>query len=91
MIHHVLRRLALGLVTLLLISFLVYGLIRSIPGTPLTVAVAQTDPSRRLNPADLERMKTAYGLDKPWYQAYFVWLSNVARGGASPARRRSPN
>ena len=31
MIHHVLRRLALGLVTLLLISFLVYGLIRSIP------------------------------------------------------------
>ena len=50
MIHHVLRRLALGLVTLFLISFLVYGLIRSIPGTPLTVAVAQTDPSHRLNP-----------------------------------------
>ena len=54
MIHHLLRRLALGLVTLVLISFVVYGLIRSIPGTPLTVAAAQTDPSRRLNPADLE-------------------------------------
>ena len=50
MINHLLRRLGLGLVTLLLISFLVYGLIRSIPGTPLTAAVAQTDPSRRLNP-----------------------------------------
>lgn len=89
MIHHLLRRLALGLVTLLLISFLVYGLIRSIPGTPLTVAVAQTDPSRRLNPADLERMKAAYGLDKPWYQAYFIWLSNVARGdlGRSISRK----
>jgi peptide/nickel transport system permease protein len=89
MIHHLLRRLALGLVTLLLISFLVYGLIRSIPGTPLTVAVAQTDPSRRLNPADLERMKSAYGLDKPWYQAYFVWLSNVIQGdlGRSISRK----
>ncbi len=89
MIHHLVRRLGLGLVTLLLISFLVYGLIRSIPGTPLTVVVSQTDPSRRLNPADLERMKAAYGLDKPWYQAYFVWLTNVARGdlGRSISRK----
>jgi peptide/nickel transport system permease protein len=89
MTGHLVRRLALGLVTLLLISFLVYGLIRSIPGTPLTVVVSQTDPSRRLNPADLERMKAAYGLDKPWYQAYFVWLSNVARGdlGRSISRK----
>lgn len=89
MIHHLLRRLALGLVTLMLISFLVYGLIRSIPGTPLTVAVAQTDPSRRLNPADLEKMKAAYGLDRPWYRAYFVWLGNVTRGdlGRSISRK----
>ena len=89
MIHHLTRRLALGLVTLLLISFLVYGLIRSIPGTPLTVAVAEADPSRRLNPADLDRMKAAYGLDKPWYQAYFVWLGNVVRGdlGRSISRK----
>jgi peptide/nickel transport system permease protein len=89
MIHHLLRRLALGLVTLVLISFVVYGLIRSIPGTPLTVAVAQTDPSRRLNPADLERMKAAYGLDKPWHEAYFVWLGNVLRGdlGRSISRK----
>ncbi len=89
MIHYLLRRLALGLVTLLLITFLVYALIRAIPGTPLTAAVAQTDPSRRLNPADLERMNAAYGLDKPWYQAYFLWLSNVARGdlGRSISRK----
>ena len=89
MIHHLLRRLALGLVTLLLISFFVYGLIRSIPGTPLTVVVSQTDPSRRLNPADLERMTAAYGLDKPWYEAYFVWLGNVLQGdlGRSISRK----
>lgn len=89
MIHYVLRRLALGLVTLILISFLVYGLIRAIPGTPLTAVVAQTDPSRRLDPADLERMNAAYGLDKPWYQAYFIWLTNVMQGdlGRSISRK----
>ncbi len=89
MIHYLLRRLALGLVTLVLISFLVYGLIRSIPGTPLTAAVGQMDPSRKLNLADIERMNAAYGLDKPWYQAYFVWVSNVVRGdlGRSISRK----
>jgi len=89
MIRHLVRRLALGLVTLVSISFLVYGLIRSIPGTPLTVVVSQTDPSRRLNPADLERMKAAYGLDRPWHEAYFVWLGNVVRGdlGRSISRK----
>jgi peptide/nickel transport system permease protein len=89
MTHYLLRRLALGLVTLFLISILVYGLIRSIPGTPLTAVVAQTDPSRRLDPADLERMNAAYGLDKPWYQAYFIWLTNVLQGdlGRSISRK----
>ncbi len=89
MIHYVLRRLALGLVTLFLISFLIYGLIRSIPGTPLTVAASQTDPSRRLDPADIKRMEAAYGLDKHWFQAYFVWLSNVMQGdlGRSISRK----
>lgn len=89
MIPYLLRRLALGLVTLVLISFLVYALIRSIPGTPLTVAAAQMDPSRRINQADFERMKAAYGLDKPWYQAYFVWLTNVVQGdlGRSISRK----
>ena len=33
------RRLALGLLTLLMITFVVYAIIRHIPGTPLT-----TDP-----------------------------------------------
>ena len=36
MFNYFVRRIALGLLTLLLISFLVYALIRNIPGTPLT-------------------------------------------------------
>ena len=30
--------------------------------------------------ADIKRWERLYGLDKPWYQAYFVWLGNVVRG-----------
>jgi len=90
MLNYMLRRLAIGLLTLLIITGVIYGLARSMPGTPLTVALGETDPSRKLNPADLERMKMAYGLDKPWFEAYFLWLGNVAQGdlGRSISRKQ---
>ena len=80
MIHYLTRRVLLGLLTLLLITFVVYALIRHMPGTPLTLDQANIDPSKMLSPAEIERMNKLYGLDKPWYQAYFVWLSNVLQG-----------
>ena len=79
MFNYLVRRVALALLTLLLITFVVYALIRHMPGTPLTMDPAMMDPSRMLSPAEVERLNRLYGLDKPWYEAYFVWLSNVVR------------
>jgi peptide/nickel transport system permease protein len=78
MTSYIIRRLLLGVVTLLLITFLVFGLIRNMPGTPLTVELGESDPSRKINPDDLARMMKTYGLDKPWYEAYVQWIGNVA-------------
>jgi peptide/nickel transport system permease protein len=60
------------------------------PGTPLTVAISELDPSRKLDPADLERISKTYGLDKPWPEAFVVWLGNVVRGdlGLSFSRKK---
>lgn len=90
MVSYLIRRMALAVVTLVMITGIVYGLARAMPGTPLTIAIGETDPSRKLNPADIERMKKAYGLDKPWYTAYFVWVGNVACGdlGRSISRKQ---
>lgn len=84
------RRIALGLLTLLLISFIVYGLIRNIPGSPVTQELSNLAPSKVISEADRQRMLKTYGLDKPWYEAYVVWLGNVARGdlGRSFSRKR---
>jgi peptide/nickel transport system permease protein len=79
MLTYLVRRIAIGLLTLLLITFLVYGIVRLMPGTPLTADPANMDPSRQLTPEYHAKMMRYYGLDKPWYQAYFVWLGNVAR------------
>ncbi|RPI88825.1 MAG: ABC transporter permease, partial [Planctomycetaceae bacterium] len=89
MLHYLVRRLLVGLVTLGLITFLVFGLIRSMPGTPALLQLAESSPDRAIDPADIERMNRDYGLDKPWQQAYLVWLGNVLRGdlGRSFARK----
>ena len=80
MATYLLRRLLLGILTLVAITFIVYGLARNMPGTPLTVQMGESDPSRKLNPEDQERMKRIYGLDRPWHEGYLRWLGNVARG-----------
>ena len=79
MINYLIRRILLGLVTLLLVTFVVYALVRNIPGTPLTADPALADPSRMLSEAEIARLEKLYGLDKPWYEAYFVWMQNVLR------------
>lgn len=77
MIHYIIRRLLLGALTLVLITFLVYGLIRFMPGTPLTLNQAVGDPSLQMSEADIKRLEKAYGLDKPWYEGYWDWITKA--------------
>ena len=90
MASYLLRRLLLGGLTLVAITFIVYGLARNMPGTPLTVQLGETDPSRKLNPEDQERMRRIYGLDRPWPEGYVRWLGSVVRGdlGRSFSRKQ---
>lgn len=76
---YLLRRSLLAVFTLLVITFLVYGLIRNMPGNPLAIEMAEGDPSKQMSKADFELAKQAYGLDKPWHEAYVYWLGNLAR------------
>lgn len=90
MLTYLVRRSLLAIFTLFVVTIIVYGLIRNMPGTPLT-ASENLDPSKKVSAEDYDLMKKAYGLDKPWYEAYFFWLANVAQGdlGAS-FRERQP-
>ncbi|MEZ6044750.1 MAG: ABC transporter permease [Planctomycetaceae bacterium] len=77
----IIRRILISLVTLLIITFIVFGLIRNIPGNPFTIAVSEiSDPGKMISKADALRLKQAYGLDKPWYESYFHWSLNLLKG-----------
>ena len=89
MATYLLRRLLLAVLTLAVITCVVYGLARNMPGTPLTAQMGE-DPSRKINAEDLRRLERIYGLDKPWYRGYAQWIGNVVRGdlGRSITRKQ---
>ena len=77
MLNYLIRRILIGLFTLLLITFLIYGLIRNMPGDPTTLMRAEADPSKKVDLREWERNRKLYGLDKPWPIGYAQWLGNV--------------
>src|SRR5688500_15027668 len=78
MISFLIRRLLIGVPTLIAITFIVYALIRNMPGTPLTAAEGG-DPSRQMSREEFKRLARIYGLDKPWPQGYVVWAKNLGQ------------
>jgi peptide/nickel transport system permease protein len=90
MFSYLARRLLLAALMLVLVTLCIYALVRSMPGDPAAAAIGD-DPSIRLSDEQWEAVRKLYGLDKPWYQAYFVWIGNVLRGdlGHSLSQRQS--
>jgi peptide/nickel transport system permease protein len=72
----IVRRIAVCIPLLLLISLGVFGLIHLIPGGPLAVYLS----SPGVRPEDLERLTRALGLDRPLWQQYLKWLGGFVTG-----------
>ena len=53
MVNYLIRRLMLAALTLLLMTFVVYALIRNMPGTPLTLNHGGDDPSKKISKREL--------------------------------------
>jgi len=80
MAGYLIRRILLGWLTLLLITMVVFALVRFMPGSPLDTDPAMMNPDKMPSAEDLERIKKAYGLDKPVHEAYWDWLKGLASG-----------
>ncbi len=83
MTRYIAQRLAESLVVLAVMSFVIYGLIGLMPGDPIDLMV-NADPN--LTPADAERLRGLYGLDRPIAERYFNWLQAAASGDLGYSR-----
>jgi peptide/nickel transport system permease protein len=75
MFTYIVRRLALSVPILLLVTIMVFGLIHLIPGDPATVILGQ-----EATPEAKAGLRRELGLDQPLATQYLTWLGRVLRG-----------
>jgi peptide/nickel transport system permease protein len=75
----ILKRLLQGILVLLLLSLLVFLVMRLLPGDPILLYYAQGEVTF-LSHDQLEIVRAEYGLDKPLLVQYFVWLFDIFKG-----------
>lgn len=88
MVNYIIRRLLIGLVTLIFITLLVYGLIRNMPGDPTTLDLGESNPDKTPSKEEVARSRASYGLDKSWPEGYLLWVSNIAQGDLDYSRQQ---
>lgn len=72
MLKYILKRLIVSLVTIWILTTIVFFLIRVLPGDPFT--------SDKTTPQIRESMMKYYGLDKPIYVQYAKYIQNLLQG-----------
>jgi peptide/nickel transport system permease protein len=80
MTTYIIRRLIHGLVVLILVTLIVFFVMRLLPGDPLIIYVAQTANLQAMPPELLDKLRHEFGLDKPIIVQYINWVWGISRG-----------
>ena len=72
MLKYVVRRIGIGLITLLALIVVTFLLVRLMPGNPFDIA--------NLTPSNQEEMMRHYGLDKPLGEQLVLYIRNLLHG-----------
>jgi peptide/nickel transport system permease protein len=76
-IHYLVSRLFQAALVVAVMSFVIYWLIGLMPGDPVDLMIS-ADP--KITPADAQRLRELYGLDKPLTERYLNWLNAALHG-----------
>ncbi|MCG3086919.1 ABC transporter permease [Sporosarcina cyprini] len=82
MVGYVGRRLLQLIPVLLGMAFIVFMMIRAIPGNPAQVILGQ-----QATPEAVAAMNEKLGLDKPWYSQFFNYLGGILKGDLGQSMR----
>jgi ABC-type dipeptide/oligopeptide/nickel transport systems, permease components len=72
---YILKRLVISVVTVWLIATCSFFLVHTLPGNPIAI-----NSGKILSKETLERMTSYYGLDKPLWEQYQIFMSNLLHG-----------
>ena len=79
---YIVKRILLSILILFCVTFIIYGLMRSLPGSYVENMAMQlsTAPGAKSYDEWMEQLNAAYGLDKGVIAGYFTWLGDAVRG-----------
>jgi peptide/nickel transport system permease protein len=83
MTTYIIRRIFIGLLILILVTMLVFLLVRLLPGDPLMIYMGNFNMGGQMNIMTEEQhalLLHKYGLDRPMPVQYWDWLTDVLRG-----------
>jgi len=74
MTRYVVWRIFYALVVIWAVTTLVFFMLRAVPGDPFAAMLADVDPSAA------DELRAKWGLDRPAYIQYFLWLGRLLQG-----------
>jgi len=81
MLGYIAQRLLIMIPTLLAISIIVFVIIQAPPGDYLSSYVAELQSQgESVDPQKIAFLRAQYGLDRPLFEQYFVWLTGMLQG-----------
>ncbi|MCI8538030.1 MAG: ABC transporter permease [Oscillospiraceae bacterium] len=73
MLKYTIKRVLLAILTLWVIITMTFALMHSIPGDPFS-------DEKRISPEIMANLEAKYGLDKPLWEQYVIYMGNLLRG-----------
>ena len=82
MLKYIGKRLLLFIPTILIISVVIFFIIQLPPGDyASSYAAAMAAEGEILTPEQIQDLRVQFGLDKPWYVQYFIWMTDIITKG----------
>ncbi len=80
--RYILKRLGISVLILLLVVFIIYALLRSLPASYVQTMALQLSQAPGAKPYDqwVQQLNAQYGLDVPVLRGYFIQLRNLLTG-----------
>jgi len=80
MTTYIIRRLIQALFVLILVTLIVFFVMRLLPGDPLIIYMAQSAELQAMPPEMLDKLRADFGLDKPVIVQYANWMAGIFQG-----------
>ncbi len=74
MSRYLVKRTIASLIVIWAVATLVFFMLRAVPGDPFRAMLADVDPQAA------DELRRKFGLDRPMYIQYFLWLGRMAQG-----------